>query len=285
MLDEKVIAGLRVSLAGRFLYRFLPIRKQVVMQNIRLAFNHLSEQEQVRLTKAFYSHMATLIKEIILIRWCRKEQLSEQVELRGVENLVSAHQEGRGVIMLVGHLGNWEFAPLLGLPKIESLRGYFWMIRRPIRNKWLENVLFQRLQRAGINIISSQRLLKNLPSIFTKRGIVIYAMDQHADVKSKHGIVVDFFGVKAGTYNSLATFAHSHKNPVVPSTFYREPNGKHVIEFFPALEWQHHADIDQAIYANTRIYNQTLETMILAHPEQWYWAHRRWKLDDNGFPS
>lgn len=279
MLDGKVIAGLRVSVAGRFLYRFLPVRKRIVKQNIRLAFNHLSEKELSRLTKAFYSHLATLIKELFLISWCREDKLRAQIELRGVEHLTTAHEQGRGVIMLVGHLGNWEFGPLLGLPTIESCHGHFSMIRRSMRNKWLENMLFQRFQKAGIEVINNQQALKKLPALLVKKGIIIYTIDQHASVKSNDGIAIEFFGTKAGTYKSLAFFVHRKKLPVVPSTTYRLPNGKHVVEFFPALEWQEHADLNQAIYENTKIYNQTLETMILAHPEQWYcWLHRRWKL-------
>ncbi|MDP3560535.1 MAG: lysophospholipid acyltransferase family protein, partial [Legionellaceae bacterium] len=80
---------------------------------------------------------------------------------------------------------------------------------------------------------------------------------------------------------SLALFVHKKKTPVVPSVAYRRADGTHVLEFFPALEWQHYADANQAIYENTLIYNQALEKMILAHPEQWFWMHRRWKLQDN----
>ncbi|WP_457589310.1 LpxL/LpxP family acyltransferase, partial [Legionella pneumophila] len=35
---------------------------------------------------------------------------------------------------------------------------------------------------------------------------------------------------------------------------------------------------EQAIYRNTLRYNQALEQLILEHPEQWWWVHRRWKL-------
>ncbi len=281
MLDGKVIAALHVSLAGRFLFRFLPLRKQVVMKNIQLAFNHLSEKEQTRFAKAFYSHLAKLIKEFFLIGWYQKKGEYQHVELRGVEHLLAAHQKDKGVILLVGHLGNWEFAPILGLPALKSLREQFWIVRRPIRNKWLENIFFQRLQNAGIKVVSSLRLIKMLPSILDKKGIILYAFDQHADVKTKHGIAVNFFGLKAGTYKSVAIFAHKKKAPIIPTAFYRLPNGKHVLEFFPELEWQHSENIKQSVYENTRIYNQAMETMILAHPEQWYWVHRRWKFSDH----
>jgi KDO2-lipid IV(A) lauroyltransferase len=38
-------------------------------------------------------------------------------------------------------------------------------------------------------------------------------------------------------------------------------------------------DVDEAIRRNTRAYNAALERMLLRHPEQWIWMHRRWKLE------
>ncbi|MRR29978.1 hypothetical protein EG834_06605 [bacterium] len=37
-------------------------------------------------------------------------------------------------------------------------------------------------------------------------------------------------------------------------------------------------DPGEAIRVNTRAYNAAIERMILAHPEQWIWMHRRWKV-------
>ena len=37
-------------------------------------------------------------------------------------------------------------------------------------------------------------------------------------------------------------------------------------------------NVNEAIRRNTRAYNAALERLILRHPEQWYWVHRRWKI-------
>lgn len=97
-------------------------------------------------------------------------------------------------------------------------------------------------------------------------------------MENKSGIAVEFFGLRAGTYRSLAFFAHKHQTPVVPVSGYRLHNGKHVIKFHPEIEWEFRVDKEQAIYRNTLRYNQALEQLILEHPEQWWWVHRRWKL-------
>ena len=40
-------------------------------------------------------------------------------------------------------------------------------------------------------------------------------------------------------------------------------------------------DYDEEIRRNTRAYNAALERLILRHPEQWWWMHRRWKSRRN----
>ena len=42
--------------------------------------------------------------------------------------------------------------------------------------------------------------------------------------------------------------------------------------------WQEYATLHESIYQNTLAYNKALEKIILAHPEQWLWLHKRWKL-------
>jgi KDO2-lipid IV(A) lauroyltransferase len=50
-----------------------------------------------------------------------------------------------------------------------------------------------------------------------------------------------------------------------------------VLRFEEALPLLTAADVGTEIRRNTRGYNAALERLILRHPEQWYWVHRRWK--------
>jgi KDO2-lipid IV(A) lauroyltransferase len=89
--------------------------------------------------------------------------------------------------------------------------------------------------------------------------------------------MVEFFGHPAGTFRSLAVIALTTGAPVVPAASWREPDGSHVLRFEPALDPIEHAEPNEAIRLNTRAYNAALERMIVRHPEQWWWVHRRWK--------
>jgi KDO2-lipid IV(A) lauroyltransferase len=64
---------------------------------------------------------------------------------------------------------------------------------------------------------------------------------------------------------------------VLPASAWREPDGRHVLRFEDALPPIEDPDAKEAIRAATRSFNEVLERLILARPEQWYWVHRRWK--------
>ena len=53
----------------------------------------------------------------------------------------------------------------------------------------------------------------------------------------------------------------------------------HVLRFEEPLPLIEREDITEAIRLNTRAYNAALERLLLRHPEQWIWMHRRWKLN------
>ena len=79
------------------------------------------------------------------------------------------------------------------------------------------------------------------------------------------------------TFKSLAIIALSTGAPVIPASSWREPDGTHVLRFEEPLPQIDCEDTTEAIRRNTQAYNDALEKMLLRHPEQWIWMHRRWK--------
>ncbi|KTD17610.1 lysophospholipid acyltransferase family protein [Legionella jordanis] len=264
---------------GRFLYHFLPYRRSIVQANINLVFGHqLNAAQKKRLAKAFYSHMAMSIKEIVQLRFMSEKKLKERVDVKGYQRLLDIVAQNRGVLILTGHFGNWEFAPLGGILNFEEFKGQFHFIRRTLGSKALERLLFRRYYQAGLNVIPKKNSLDQVCNALDQNHAVVFVLDQHASLANRDGVAVEFFGKKAGTYRSLATLARHTGVPVVPAAGYRLPNGRHVLEFHDPIYWQDYPTIQESIYQNTLAYNQALERIILAHPEQWHWLHKRWKL-------
>ncbi|KTD64195.1 lysophospholipid acyltransferase family protein [Legionella shakespearei] len=269
----------RISWAGKLMYYLLPANLLKVRRNINLVFQKtLTEQEKKRLIMAFYSHIVTSIKEIFLLLLMSRKRLLKRIEFRGIEHLVAAVAEERGAILLTGHLGNWEFAPLIGLPDTEGFDGKFYFIRKL---KSSTSILFKKLihynfSRSGLHIIEKNHALFKVCSALRKKNAVFFVMDERASRRSSVSIKGTFLGVETAIYSSIATIVAKFKTPVVPVCTYRLKNHKHIIEFYPQVTWEEYPDRREAIYKNTLLYNEILERMILSHPEQWLWSYNRW---------
>lgn len=273
------IASLPITLPGRFVYHFLPYRRQLVLQNIDQVYgDQLSIPDKKHLAQAFYSHFLTSIKETIQLRFMSDATLRDRVTVKGHERLLAIAEGGQGVLVLTAHVGSWEFAPLGGILNFAQFKGHFHFIRRCLGWKSIERILFRRYYRVGLNVIPKQEALHRVKTALEQNHAVVFVLDQHASLENRDGVAVEFFGKKAGTYRSLASLSRHTGLPVVPASGYRLPNGRHILEFYEPIVWQEYPSNQESIYQNTLAYNQALERIILAHPEQWMWMHRRWKL-------
>lgn len=266
---------------GRFVARFFPYRKKVILENINHAFgDELTKAQKKHLMTAFYSHLMLSIKEVIQLRFMRKKTLLSRVEVKGHERVLEVKAQNKGVLILTGHFGSWEFAPIAGILKFDQFRGQLHFIRRKVGNRLLGKVLFRRYREAGLNVITKTNALQRVTEALEKNHAVVFVLDQHASLNNRDGIAAEFFGKKAGTFRSLATFARHKEMPVIPASGYRLPCGRHVLEFHEPIPFEKHEGNHAELYHNTCAYNRALEKIILRHPEQWWWLHRRWKLEE-----
>ena len=273
------IASLTVSRMGKWVYRYAGYRRRIVMANIDQVYgDRLNPSQKERLAQAFYSHLLKSIKETILLRFISEQTLKSRVRVEGHERLLSLAESGHGVLVLAAHMGSWEFAPLGGILNFKQFQGHFHFIRRTLKFKSLQRLLFRRYYQAGLNVIPKQEALLKVREALDNNHAVVFVLDQHASLVNRDGVAVEFFGKKAGTYRSLASLSRHTGLSVIPAAGYRLPNGHHVLAFYEPIQWQEYPSTQESIYRNTLAYNQALEKIILAHPEQWMWMHQRWKL-------
>ena len=111
------IKNLKPSVAGKFFYYCLPFRKKVVLQNMQNVLgNFLFPEEIKKLAQGFYSHIATSLKENIFLRFMSIKKIRAKAEILGEEYLRALeNNEIKGAIIITGHFGNWEFAPIAGI--------------------------------------------------------------------------------------------------------------------------------------------------------------------------
>lgn len=264
------------SRAGRFFRRFLPLRGEVVMANLQRVFGaYASAGEIDRLAAAHYGHLWRLVGEFIRFRWLSAAQKRALVRVDGIDHFIAARDQGKGILILTGHFGNWEVSTTAGIAQFPELHGRFHFVRRPIKPAWLDRLVTRRFEAAGFGVFSKRDSLDALLASLGRGDAVVLPFDQHAGPPD--GIAVDFLGHPAWTFKSLAIIALSTGAPVLPASSWRESDGRHVLRFEAPLAPIEHSSTTEAIRLNTRAYNAALEKLVVRHPEQWYWVHRRWK--------
>jgi KDO2-lipid IV(A) lauroyltransferase len=197
------------------------------------------------------------------------------VRVENIDAILAAHALGRGTLLLSGHFGNWEVALPAAIESFPQYRGRFHVVRRPLRTRWFDRLVTRRMRAGGLGVISKRGGLQTILDRLAAKDAVVFIMDQHAGARD--GVLADFFGHPAWTFRSLALIALSTGAPVVPVALWREADGTHVLRFEQALRPAAAAGAGETIAANTQRYNAALERLILRHPEQWLWLHRRWK--------
>src|SRR5215470_16882643 len=269
-------APIAVPLGGRLLYHLLPLRRAIVLANLRRVYGAvLPEADIVALAQAHYAHLLKLAGEFLKFRWLSSEKKSALVRVENIDAFIAAFRKGKGVLVLTGHFGNWEVATIAGIANYPEVRGRFHFVRRAIKPRWLDALVTRRFEDGGFGVIGKRGSLDRILDRLAAGDVIVFPFDQHAGPPD--GIEVDFFGHPAWTFKSLAIIAMATGAPVMPATSWREPDGRHVLRFSEPIAPVESDDSNEAIRLNTRAYNAALERLILARPEQWYWVHRRWK--------
>ena len=266
----------RAPLSGRLIYRLLPFRRSVVLENLRRVFGDgVPEPEIERLAQAHYAHLWRLGMEFFRFRWMSAERKAALVQVENVGVFSHALERGKGILVLTGHFGNWEVATVAGLTRFPQVRGRIHFVRRPIKPRWLDRFVNWRFRKAGFGVLPKRGSLDAILDRLAAGDAIVFPFDQHASPPD--GIQVDLFGRPAWTFKSLALIALASDALVLPAASWREPHGTHVLRFEEPLALEAGVHPGDEIRRNTRAYNAALERLILRHPEQWYWVHRRWK--------
>ena len=303
VLDRARLAGIAVSLThdrtsasavalalrqqtpapwvGRLFFRLLPFRRRVIIENLRRVFGAAVPGLEIeRLAQAHYAHLWRLIVEFLRFRWLSAERKRALVRVERLDTFVAAFRSGKGVLVLTGHFGNWEVATVAGIRSHPEVRGRFHFVRRPIKPRWLDALVTRRFGRSGFGVIGKRGSLERIVALLERGDIVVFPFDQYAG--GSDGIDVEFFGEPAGTFKSLAIIALATGAPVLPAACWRTDEGTHVLRFEDPVAAVDVTSVNESILRTTRAYNAALERLVLRHPEQWWWVHRRWKRARRG---
>jgi len=264
--------GYRVGAGlGTFMRLASPRHYRIVMTNLRLAFGReKSERELAHIAAACYRHLGRCLMEFVRLPAMAAEDIRRVTSYQGREHLDEALARGKGVILLTAHLGNWE---MVGA-RIAADGYPLHVIARAQRDDRLTEYIRQTREVAGMRVLHREEAVRGSLRALRAGELVGMLLDQNA---GSDGVFVEFFGHLASTAPGAAAFALRTGAAVVPTFGWRNADDTHTILADDPLPLIHTGDHKADTVANTARYTKVIEEQIRAHPEQWFWLHKRWK--------
>lgn len=260
-------------------FQFTLKQRRIARESLTIAFGReKSPQEIEAIIKQCFANLGQGMVEMLYFM-SHPSVTDQKVFFEGREHLDKALAQGKGVIAVTAHFGNF---PLMML--YCARQGYpTSAIIRPARDEKLEQYLFRRRADCGVKTVYAvprRECVANSLKSLANNEVLFIPLDQNFG--SGSGVFVDFFGQKAATATGPVVFARRSKAPIVPMFIVRQKDGAHKVIVEPALELEAGSDEEETVAVNIAKITRLIETYIRRYPYEWGWMHRRWKSRPNG---
>lgn len=225
-----------------------------------------------RLARDNYRHYAIVLLEVAKLRRMRREDIARRTDLNGCDTVLrDLLAEGRGAIVLTGHLGNWEW----GCVAMGMTGGVDGAIARPLDNPHIDRYVNDIRMKGGAEVWSKFSCMRKAAATLRRGGGFVAVVDQDA---GKRGCMVPFLDKFGSTMPGPVDLAVRCGAPIYVGAVIRagEP-GRFIVQSGRVHRPRPGADpAAERIRLLTEV-NADLSAIIRKHPEQWIWIHKRWK--------
>jgi KDO2-lipid IV(A) lauroyltransferase len=253
---------------GEVIFLIIGSRRKIALRNLAIAFgDSKSERQRRQIALESFRHLATCLMEFFRLPGSITE-VTKHVDIKGAEHLDRAFARGKGAVLVMSHLGPWEYLGFLTYLKKYPTT----VLGRPIKNPYFYQ--WVKLLRKTVNLVYRDKTLgpRKLLSELRANHLVAITIDQWA---GNEGLWIDFFDVPTSTVSLPARLAKRTGCALIPAYCIRVGSGRYEIHILPEVALA--TGDDNWVEEVTRELNRLLEEQISSFPEQWLWTHKRWK--------
>jgi KDO2-lipid IV(A) lauroyltransferase len=271
-------AAMRVASAlGTFAFDVVRLRRKVAVANVRERLSPAGgEPEAVRIARESYRVMARTFFDLLRFDRIDDAALWRALPRDEFEVFRSVSAEENGAVLVSGHFGNWELLVLgirrMGLP-VSALAA-------DQANRTVDAYVKEARARAGIPTLSARRGVRAAFDALHSGAYVATLLDQDARRK---GVFVEFLGAPASTHTGVVAMAMRAGRPLLPGVLIDRGGGRWY-RFVRGEAWRADPALseEENLRAGAAHFARFLEEQVRAHPDNYLWAHRRWKTRPGG---
>ena len=281
------IAIILRKISGRFLFQqvarilaflsyiLLRQRRKILTENLR----HISRGETRRVRETFVN-FGLAYADFLAIPSMKSKEICRIAKVHGLSNLERALSDGKGVVLLSAHLGNWELEACY----ITALEYKTVGIAESFGPGERFFNLYSRLRtETGMKIIRLEDKMSGIKALKALRRNEILMLLGDRDIMG-NGVNVKFLGQGSSLPKGPALLSLNTGAPIVTAFFVRE-NGKYMAIIEPPIEFERCKILEKDIQNLTQLIAKRLERIILTYPTQWYVFQMNWKEQANNYKN
>jgi KDO2-lipid IV(A) lauroyltransferase len=270
LLPDRVGDALGMSL-GWLAGVVLRIRRNDVDTHLRIAFPDKSAEWRARVARACYLHLGREAAATFRLAGLDAPAIVDSTEVIGLDAFREAAEAGHGVVLVTGHVGNWEIGGAAF-----AARGFpIDVVAKGMANRRFEEALNANRERLGMRVVDMTRAHRQGPRSLRAGRVLGFVADQDA---RGGGVFVPFFGRLASTARGPALFALRSGAPLFVGACLRTPGrGTRYRVTVERVEAPRTGGLRDAVLELTRSHVAVLERAVAAAPAQYFWHHKRWK--------
>ena len=278
LLPRPLARQIAAKVAG-VLYALSPKLRKTAETNLHIAFPEWTQAQRDAVIRNMVRNLGWMDAEFARFPKYSKANIEKILVLDGNENFLDARKQGKGVLILTGHIGAWELSSFA-----HALYGYpLHFMARPLDNQRIDALVNSYRCASGNQAIFKNESARVMLKILKEAGTIGILTDQNT--MPEEAVFVDFFGKPASTTTGIARVALHTDAAVVPGyAVWDESIGKYRLKFEPAMELIRTGDTERDVLENTQRFTKVIEDIIRKYPDQWVWAHGRWSVRPEGEP-
>lgn len=256
---------------GHLAYFLLKKDRGIAEKQLAMVFPEIKDSERSQWAHECFLNFGQMIFEVLAIDQVIKN-VDQYIHVDNPEVLEEALAEGKGVILLGIHAGNWEFI----MPYWLKTGHPGTVVSTNFADPRLNEFFRKSRERGNIKVLprGDPKTMKTILKCFQNKESFFLLIDQDTNVPS---MFVPFFGTPAKTPIAASSLALKTGAIVVSFTMFRQPNGTFKLKFYRIGSFKKSKTTQKDIFDVTLAFNRHIEELIRSDPVQWAWFHRRWR--------
>ncbi|MPR32982.1 lysophospholipid acyltransferase family protein [Salmonirosea aquatica] len=244
-------------------------RKQVIAENLERSFPNKSAAERSQIQRAFHRNLSDIIAETLKLSRMSRQEIGQRFE-GDVSLLENYYRQGRNVVVVLGHLGNWELANLYASSHFSH---HIVVVYHPLANPLFEKYVKDVRSRFGSELIPMKQAYARPPVPGEKPFLFFLVNDQSPNPHKAYWTT--FLHQDTGIFRGVEVIARQFNSPVVYAKIERNEAKRGHYRVALDLITDNPAEVPQNGILEKQA--RLLEADIRRQPANWLWSHKRWK--------